>query len=98
MKKTTSTQKKAAPMVRNLLVNGAPGPSTTDLFDALSQEINRTDALTFLVAERLEALNELPDAPSELYALSLVAYTACERLQAVLDQAHALHKATGGAR
>ena len=69
--------------------------AVTDLYDALTLHIARADALTGLLAERLSALDERPDAPSELYALSIVAASASDQLQRILDSARALHKAAG---
>jgi hypothetical protein len=64
----------------------------TDLYDALTLEIERADSLAGLLAERLSALNERPDAPSELYALSLVAGSVSDKLQLILNKARALHQ------
>lgn len=63
----------------------------TDPYDALTLELERADSLTGLLAERLSALNERPDAPSERYALSLVAESVLHELQLMLEKARALH-------
>jgi hypothetical protein len=67
--------------------------TTTALYDALTLEIGRADSLAGLLAERLSDLDERPDAPSELYALSLVAESVSDKLQLILTTARALHEA-----
>lgn len=63
----------------------------TDLVDAITLEVNRADSLVGLLAQRLSALNERPDAPSELYALSVVADAVSDKLQIILEKARALN-------
>ena len=78
--------------------NGVKTPSAlavTDQYDALTLHLARADSLTALLAERLSALDERPDAPAELYALSLVAASVSVELQRILDSARALHAAAG---
>lgn len=87
MKASTTTQKETTPKQ----------PTRTNLYDALSLRIEQADALTGLLAQRLSALNEQHDAPSELYALSLVAESVSDQLQHILNNARALHVASGGA-
>jgi len=60
-----------------------------DEIDALTLEINKADALTNLIQERLEAL--APDGGGELYALSLVAYEVSNKLQLILEGALGLY-------
>jgi len=63
----------------------------TDPYDALTLELERADSLVGLLAQRLSDLNDRPDAPSELYALSLVAESVSGKLQLILEKARALH-------
>jgi hypothetical protein len=73
------------------------------LFDALTLQIEKAESLTFLLGDRLLTLTELPDAPSELHGLSVVAESVADRIQLILESAHALrHRLgapkTGGSR
>ncbi len=72
-------------------------PSTTILIDQLTLEINQADALIGLVADRLLTLTEHPDAPHEIYALSVVARAASDKINDILEKTIALHKAGGAA-
>ena len=65
--------------------------TSTELYDMVTLELEKTDALASLLEERLTALNERPDAPNELHALSLIAGIVCDRLQEVREKASELH-------
>jgi hypothetical protein len=66
--------------------------TSTDLYDALSLDIKRIDSLAGLLEQRLRELDEQPDAPSELYALSLIAESMIDRLQGMLHNSRALYE------
>jgi hypothetical protein len=74
-----------------------PDAQATALYDALTLAIERADAMAGLLYERLLELDERPDAPSELYALCVVATQITNQHQLVLEQAQALGK-LGGAK
>jgi hypothetical protein len=59
--------------------------SLATTYDQLTETISRVDALAFLLEERLVELNKRPDAPAELYALSVLAESVTGELQKVLD-------------
>jgi len=61
-----------------------------DPYDALTLALERADALNGLLEARLSDLSEQPDAPSELYALSVVARSLSDHLQIILDNALSL--------
>ena len=89
--KTATRRRRANPVDTTTRARPA-SPTSTALYDAISRELERADSLTGLLAERLSALDERPDAPSELYALSLVAAGVIDRLQRIHDAARALYK------
>lgn len=66
-----------------------PAPAdvtTTDLYIALRQDINKVDSLAGLIADRLTVLSDADEGPPELYALSLAAEAIVDRLQLLLDK------------
>jgi hypothetical protein len=63
---------------------------TTNPYDTLTLELERADSLAELLARRLEDLNKRPDAPAEIYALSVVAESVLAQLQLIRDAALAL--------
>jgi hypothetical protein len=69
--------------------------TTTDLYEALTWEVERADALAEHLADRLSDLSE--GEPRELHALSLVAQRIRERHAQVIGKAGAL-LASGGVR
>lgn len=67
----------------------------TALYDALTLAIERADSLTSLIEERLTALHERPDVPSELFALSIVAGAVSDEHQQILTNARTLFAPRG---
>jgi hypothetical protein len=73
------------------------------LYDAITLQIEKAESLMFLLGDRLLTLTELPNVPSELHGLSVVAESASDRMQLILERVHALRdhrvrRKTGGAR
>lgn len=67
-----------------------PDVTRLEALGQLETKILRADSLMFLLATRLTALNDINDAPAELYALSVVADAASDLLQGMLDKVNAL--------
>ena len=82
--------------------------TTTALYDALTLEIERADALAGHIEARLSDLHagETAGNAPELYALSIIAHELCDKHQLILEKAQALHESqravskpqVGGAR
>lgn len=66
---------------------------TTNLYDALTLALERADALSGHLEDRLAALHQQDTAGTapELYALSIIAHEVCDRHQEMFDTARALH-------
>ena len=67
--------------------------ATGDLFDALTSELSKADALAYHIQARLEELSS--DDKGELYALSLVAEDIADKHALALEKAKALLDAGG---
>lgn len=53
-----------------------------DPYDALTVEINQTDAVAGLLERRLSELTERPNAPNDLYAIRVLAESVTTKLSA----------------
>jgi hypothetical protein len=60
-------------------------------YDAITLEIERVDSLAGLLVERLMDLDEQPDAPSELYALSIIAAAVSDKVNIILENTRELY-------
>jgi hypothetical protein len=73
----------------------------TDLFDALTLALERADALTIHLEDRLSELSDSV-VKNEIYALSLIASAICDQHAMMRGTANMLFKTkgdtTGGAR
>jgi hypothetical protein len=66
--------------------------TTTALYDALTLEIERADALSGHLEDRLSARSEGRDDEPELYALSIIARDLCDKHQRILEKARTLYE------
>lgn len=64
----------------------------TALYDALTLEIERADALSLHIESRLSTLSDDATNAPELYALSIIAREVCEVHQRILERALELHE------